>query len=96
MAYITNKRIRSHNIQSGHTENSFRGEDFVFFEYLASDRNGRVDRVGDDADERLGARLSDGGGQVGYDGGVHVEEVISGHARFAWHASRDHHHVAAF
>ena len=62
---------------------------------LASDWDSGVDRIGDDTNKRLRTGLSNSRGQIGHNGGVHVEEVISGHARLAGHASWDHNHVAA-
>ena len=90
---LGHERVGAHHVQRGHAEHAVWREHVVLLEYLARDRHRRVHRVGDDTDERLGARLGDGRGQVGHNGRVHVEQIVTGHAWLARHTGRDDHHV---
>lgn len=49
----------------------------------------RTYRVGDDQDVGLGGSLGSGLGEVADDGGVGVEEVVTGHTGLAGDTSRD-------
>ena len=46
--------------------------------YLSGDGDGGVDRVGDNAEDRFGARLGASGHKVAHDGAVGVEQVVTG------------------
>ena len=61
--------------------------------YLGGDGDGRVDGVGDDAEHGLGARLGARSDEVAHDRAVGVEEIVTGHAGLARHASGDHHNL---
>lgn len=58
-------------------------------EDLGADGDGGVDGVGDDEDVGLGAGLGAGLGEVADDGGVGVEEIITGHAGLAGNTGGD-------
>ena len=77
------------NIESGDTEKAAGVVDTLVLEDLGADGDGRVDRVADDEDVGIWARLSAGLSEVADDGGVGVEEVITGHAGLAGDTSRD-------
>ena len=61
------------NVQSGNTEQPLGVKDTVLLQDLGKDGNGRVDRVGDDQDERLGTSFGDGFSEGGTDSGVDLE-----------------------
>jgi hypothetical protein len=63
-------------------------------EALSSCR-GCADRVGDDQDVGLGGVLSSGFGEIADDGGVGVEEVVTGHAGLAGDTSGDDNNLSA-
>jgi hypothetical protein len=46
--------------------------------HLSGDGDGGVDGVGDDAEDRFGARLGASGHKVAHDGAVGVEQVVTG------------------
>ena len=75
--------LGTHNVQGGHTEEALRVKDASGFEDLSGNRDGGVDRVGDNEDEGLGAELGDALGEVTDDAGVDLEEVITSHTRLA-------------
>ena len=52
--------------------------------------------VGNDSDESLRADFSSSSGQISHNGGIDVEEIISGHARLAGNTSRDDDDLAPF
>lgn len=47
--------------------------DTMFLEHLSDDGDGRVDRVGDDEDERFGGGCCDSGGKVFHDSSVDLK-----------------------
>jgi hypothetical protein len=62
---------------------------------LRKDRDRRVDGVGDDGNEGLGARLGDRRGKVQVELCVDLEQVLAGHAGLARDTGRDDDNVAA-
>lgn len=77
------------DIEGGDTEEALGVVDTLLLEDLSNDGDGAVDGVGDDEDVGVGGRLGGGLGQVADDGGVGVEEVITGHAWLAGNTSGD-------
>ncbi len=77
LSILTNEGVGSDNIKSGHTKNSVGIVHTSLLEDLRGDGDGGVDGVGDDGNHGLGADLGGGLGQVGNDGSVGVEQVIS-------------------
>ncbi len=77
------------NIEGGDTEESLGVVDTVGLEDLGADGDSRVDGVGDDEGLGLGGRLGNGLGEVADNGGVGVEEVVTGHAGLAGDTSGD-------
>ena len=71
--------VGTDNIKGGDTVDLV-GGDALLLEDLASDWDSRVDGVGDDADDGVGGGLGAGTGQLGDNGGVSVEQVVTGHA----------------
>jgi hypothetical protein len=99
------------NVEGGDTEEALGVVDALGLEDLGGDGDGRVDlyrlararsetisqayRVGDDEDVGLGGVLSSGLGEVADDGGVGVEEVVTGHAGLAGDTSGDDNDLSA-
>ena len=77
------------DIEGGDTEKALGVVDTSLLEDLSNDGDGAVDWVGDDEDVGVGGRLGGGLGQVADDGGVGVEEVITGHAWLAGNTGGD-------
>lgn len=72
--------LGANDIQSGDTEQALGVEDASSLEDLGGNRDGRVDGVGDDQSEGVGAELGDTLGQVTDNASVDLEEVVTGHA----------------
>lgn len=68
------------DIEGGDTEEGLGVVDALVLVDLGADGDGGVDGVGDDEELGLGGRLSGGVGEVTDDGGVGVEEIVTGHA----------------
>ena len=81
--------VGTHDVEGGDTEHAFLVVDAVLLQDLGEDRDGRVDRVGDDGHLRVGAVLGDGVGEVSVEGGVDGEQVLAGHTGLAGHAGWD-------
>lgn len=81
------------NVEGGNTEEGLGVVDTGSLEDLGADGDGRVDGVGDDEDLGLGGGLGNSLGQVADDGGVGVEEVITGHAGLAGDTGGDEDNV---
>jgi len=62
---------------------------------LGGDGNGRVDGVADDTDDGVGGGLGASSGELGDDGGVGVEKIVSGHAWLSWDTSGDENDISA-
>lgn len=77
------------DIESGDTEETLWVVDSLGLEDLCDDWDGRVDWVGDDKDVGVWCRLCGCFGEVAHDGGVGVEEIVTGHAWFAWDTGWD-------
>ena len=75
--------LSPHHVKSGDAEQLLGVEDAGGFEDLGRDGNGAVDGVGDDEDVGVGAVGGDAFDEVADDAGVDLEEVVTGHARFA-------------
>lgn len=71
------------NVKGGHTEQTLGVEDASSLEDLSGDGDGGVDGVGDNQDGGLGAELGDTLDEITHDTGVDLEEVVTGHTRFA-------------
>lgn len=63
--------------------------------FLQGIQDRRTYGVGDDEDVGLGGVLSSGLGEVADDGGVGVEQVVTGHAGLAGHTSGDNDDLSA-
>lgn len=70
----------SDNVEGGDTEQLLGVVDTAGLEDLGADGHGGVDGVGDDEELGLGGGLGNSLGQVADDGGVGVEEIVTGHA----------------
>ena len=87
--FFSNESLSSDDVQSGDSE------DFVWvvgaqlFVDLSGDWDGGVDWVRNDANPSFWAMFSASLGQVGDNGGVGVEEIVSGHAWLSWDTSGD-------
>lgn len=77
------------NIEGGDTEEGLGVVDTLSLENLLDDGDSRVDGVGDDQELGLGSSLSSGLGEVADDGGVGVEEIVTGHTGLAGNTSGD-------
>jgi hypothetical protein len=73
--------VGANHVQSGDSEETFGVVFAGFFQDFGGDGDGGVDGVGDDADQSIGGVLSRRLDDVSDDGGVGVEEVVTGHAR---------------
>lgn len=65
----------------------------VLLEHFRHNRDRRVDRVRDNAHERLGRMLRRSRCQVAHNARIDLEQVIAGHARLAGNAGRNDNHV---
>lgn len=83
------------NIQSGDTEKGLGVVDTAGLEDLGADRNGRVDGVRNDEELGIGSRLSNSLGEIADNGGVGVEEIVTGHAGLTGDTSGDEDDVGA-
>jgi hypothetical protein len=71
--------LGANDIESGDTEQALGVEDASGLEDLGGNGDGRVDGVGDDQSEGVGAELGDTLGQVTDNAGIDLEEVVTGH-----------------
>jgi hypothetical protein len=83
------------DVEGGDAEEAAGVVDAAGLEDLGGDGDGRVDGVADDEDVGLGAVLGAGLGQVADDGGVGVEQVVTGHAGLAGHAGGNEDNLGA-
>ena len=86
---LADKGICADDIQGADAEDALGVVHAGLLVDLRGDGDGAVDGVGDDGQDGLGAHVSGSFGQVGHDGGVCVEEVVTGHAYGAKTASKD-------
>lgn len=77
------------NVEGGDTEELLGVVDTGLLEDLGADGDGRVDGVGDDEEVSVGGVLGSGLGEIADDGGVGVEEIVTGHAGLAGDTSGD-------
>lgn len=85
----------ANDVEGGDTEELLGVVDALGLEDLLADGDGGVDGVGDDEDLGLGGRLGNGLGEVTDDGGISVEEVVTGHAGLAGDTGGDEDDVRA-
>lgn len=83
------------DIEGGDTEEALGVVDTTGLVDLGADGDGRVDGVGDDEEVGLGGGLGAGLGEVTDDGGVGVEEVVTGHAGLAGNTGGDEDDISA-
>lgn len=83
------------NVEGGDTEEGLGVVDTLSLENLLDNGNGGVDGVGDDQELGLGSSLSSGLGEVTDDGGVGVEEIVTGHTGLAGNTSGDEDNLSA-
>lgn len=83
------------NVEGGDTEEGLGVVDTLGLEDLGADGDGGVDGVGDDEELGLGGGLGGGLGEVTDDGGVGVEEIVTGHAGLAGDTSGDQDNLGA-
>lgn len=76
---LRNESGRTDNIKGGNTKDSLGVVNTLGLENLSNNGDGRVDGVGNDGDESLGGSLGNSLGQVTDNGGVGVEEIVTGH-----------------
>jgi hypothetical protein len=80
---LSDECLGTDDIEGSNTEEPLGIEDACLLEDLCGDRDGRVDGVGDDEDERLGAVLGNTLDEALNDTGVDLEEIVTGHTRLA-------------
>jgi hypothetical protein len=80
---LGNKGLGTNDIEGGDTKESLGVEDALGLEDLGSDRNGRVDGVGNDEDVSLGGDLGGNLNEALDNASVDVEQVVTGHAGLA-------------
>lgn len=85
----------ANDIQCGDAEQAFGVVHAGLLEDLGDDGDGAVDGVRDDEDVGVRGGGRGGLGQVAYDRGVGVEEVVAGHARLTGHAGWDQNDLGA-
>lgn len=83
------------DVEGGDTEELLGVVDALGLEDLLADGDGGVDGVGDDEELGLGGRVGNGLGEVADNGGVGVEEVVTGHAGLAGDTGGDEDDVRA-
>mmetsp|Transcript_4296 Transcript_4296/g.11969 ORF Transcript_4296/g.11969 Transcript_4296/m.11969 type:complete len:373 (-) Transcript_4296:57-1175(-) len=83
------------NVQGGYATELGLVVDARLFEDLGGDGDSGVHRVGNDGENCLGAEFGASLHERFDDGGIGVEEVVAGHARFAGHAGRDDDNVSS-
>lgn len=93
---FSNESLRTDNVQSGDTEDTLGVVHTIVLVDFSSNRNSRVDRVGDDGDEGLGADLSGSFSQITDNSGVDVEKIVTGHAGLTWDTCGDDDDVSSF
>jgi hypothetical protein len=84
---FSNEGLGTDNVQCSDTEQLLGVENTSGLEHLSSDWDGRVDGVGDDKDEGLGAVLGNTLDETLDNAGVDLEQVVTGHARLAYRTS---------
>lgn len=87
--FFGDESLGSNNIQSGDSEDFVWVVDSELFVDLSGDWDGGVDWVGDDSDPGVWTVGGAGFGEVGNDGGIGVEEIVSGHTWFPWDTGWD-------
>eukprot|EP00128_Syssomonas_multiformis_P002965 Colp12_sorted_trinity150504_noHs@4722 len=92
---LSNEGAGTDNIEGGHTEDALGVIDTSLLVDLSNDGNGGVHGVSDDANKGLGAVLGASLSKGLDNGGVGVEEVITGHTRLAGNTSGDDDNIAA-
>jgi hypothetical protein len=91
---LADEAASADDIEGGDTEETLGVVDATGLEDLSDNRDGGINGVRDDEKVGLGARLGAGLGQVSNDGGVGVEQVVTGHAGLARDTGRDEDDVA--
>jgi hypothetical protein len=92
---LANESGSTNDVEGGDTEQALGVVDTTGLVDLGADRDGRVDGVGNDEQAGFGGMLGAGFGQVADDGGIGVEEIITGHARLSGNTSGDQNDVGA-
>ena len=75
--------LGTNNIEGGDTEEALGVEDAGALEHLGGNGHRRVDGVGDDQHESLGAVLGNALDEALHDAGIDLEKIVTGHARLA-------------
>ncbi|MBQ5153914.1 hypothetical protein EGM85_11720, partial [Macrococcus caseolyticus] len=85
---LRNKTRSTDKVESCNTEHTLRVVNAQLLQSLSDDGNGRVDRVGDDSNESLGADLASSLCEITNNGRISVEQVIAGHTKLEkWNAN---------
>lgn len=92
---LGNEARGTDDIEGGDTEELLGVVDTLGLEDLLADGDGGVDGVGDDEELGLGGRLGNSLGEVADNGGVGVEEIVTGHAGLAGDTGGDEDNVRA-
>jgi hypothetical protein len=87
--------LGSDNVKGGDTEELLRVEDVVLLEDLGSNRDGRVDGVGDDEHKGVRGVLGDTGDEISDDTSVDLEQIVSGHTGLSGDTGGDNDNVGA-
>lgn len=72
------------DVKGSDTEKTLGIEDASLLEHLGSNWDGRVNRIGNDEDKRLGAELGNSLDEVSHNASVDGEEVVTGHSGLAF------------
>jgi hypothetical protein len=72
---LGNEAASSDDVEGGYTEQTLRIVDTPALVDLGGNRNGAVDRIGDDEQVGLGRMIGGSLGKIADDGGVGIEEV---------------------
>lgn len=83
------------NVEGSDTEEGLGVVDALGLEDLGADGDGGVDGVGDDEELGLGGGVGNSLGEIADDGGVGVEEVVTGHAGLAGDTGGDEDDLSA-
>lgn len=80
---LGNEGLGTDDVEGGDTKETLGVEDALGLEDLSSDRDGRVDGVGDDEDEGLGGDLGGNLDETLHNASIDVEEIVTSHTRLA-------------
>lgn len=92
---FTDKATGTNNVQRGNTKQTTRIVHTPFLEDFSNNGDGGVDGVGNNEGVCIRTVFSDGSGQVLDNGGVGVEQIITGHTGFARNTGGNDNNITA-